>query len=86
MSVPQMQKSTSYVNETRLEATGHRNRRAGTAGDCRNSQQKSGERSMWHLTVRHGWRLLQMAVVGRFQHKMCWCSTAGESPPNWWDS
>ena len=56
MSVLQMQMSTSYVNETRLEAPHRRTRRAGAAGDGRSSLQKSGERSTIHmcdLAVRH---------------------------------
>ena len=55
MSVLQMQMSTSYANETQLEATHRRTQRIGTAGDSRSSQHKRGERSECDLTVCHGW-------------------------------
>ena len=70
MSVLQMQMSTIYVNERRLEATDHRTRRDGTPGVSSSSEQKRGERSRCDLAVQDGQRLLQMAVLGRLQHEL----------------
>ena len=67
MSVLQMQMSTIYVNERRLEATDHLTRRAETPGVSSSSEQKRGERSRCDLAVQDGQRLLQMAVLGRLQ-------------------
>ena len=70
MSVLQMQMSTIYVNERRLEATDHLTRRAETPGVSSSSEQKRGERSRCDLAVQDGQRLLQMAVLGRLQHEL----------------
>ena len=87
MSVLQMQMSTSYANETRLEATHRRTRRIGTAGDSWSSQRASGERRLCDSLCTAGSLWLQMAVLERSQRKPT-ASTANQrlalgSPSTW---
>ena len=65
----QMKRTTSYVDERLLEATDHRTRPLGTAGDSRNSQRASGERRLCDS--------LQMAVLERYQRNLT-ASTANQ--------
>ena len=68
---------TSYVDERLLEATDHRTRRIGTAGDSWSSQRASGERRLCDSPRTADSLWLQMAVLERFQRKLT-ASTADQ--------
>ena len=83
----QMERTTSYVDERLLEATDHRTRRIGTAGDSWSSQRASGERRLCDSLCTADSLWLQMAVLERFQRKLT-ASTANQrlalgSPSAW---